>query len=109
MEPGIDNIKEIIDFEVCSHRIYIENDPLRANLINIAFPSIYVITLSDKKYINRQIYTKHVLKKIGANYTLCYMNTPDENIYTKYLEFYKSLPYEEKLGSPIDKNYKTDE
>jgi GR25 family glycosyltransferase involved in LPS biosynthesis len=78
-------INNFITNSVCLKSETVENDPDKMQLINKVFPYIYVITLAEKSNIVRTNYTKCVLNRIGANYTIFYMVRPPAEIYKAYL------------------------
>jgi GR25 family glycosyltransferase involved in LPS biosynthesis len=81
-------INNFITNSVCLKSESVENDPDKMQLINKVFPHIYIITLAEESNIVRTNYTKCVLQRIGANYTMFYMVRPPAEIYKNYLQFF---------------------
>ena len=88
--------------DVFLYKQYIENDPKSENIINTTFPNIYVITLNEDSNKPRLLHTKQTLKKLGANYTLCFFQRPSQEIYKEYLSQYDKLPDDWKVGISWD-------
>ena len=78
-------IKNFIANSVCLKTETVENDPDKIQLINKVFPYIYVISLAEKSNTVRTNYTKCVLQRLAANYTIFYMVRPPAEIYKAYL------------------------
>jgi len=93
-------INDFINNSVCLQNIYVENDPDKMQLINKVFPYIYVVTLAEESNIVRTTYTKCVLKRIGANYTIFYMRRPPVEVYKAYLQFFTNTRKSYKLSPP---------
>jgi GR25 family glycosyltransferase involved in LPS biosynthesis len=75
---------------MCQYTEHITNDINNKRKINTIFPNIYLITLLEDDNKKRLIHTKYVLKNMGANYTICYMSRPSEELYNDYLRHYES-------------------
>lgn len=101
----MDKIPQFMN-RVCTHTEYIENDPESNNIINKVFPDIYIISLVEDANYLRLISTKHILKKIGANYLICYMRRPPKDVYEEYLEKYNTFAESDKVSRSWEKGYK---
>jgi len=76
---------------VCQYTEYITNDKENCRIINKIFPNIYVISLLEDENFKRITHTKYVLKKMGANFTICFMSRISEEIYLEYLKGFSKL------------------
>ena len=84
-------------FHRCKHVIH---DPTISNIINKVFPHIYIITLDEPCTVMRRAHTAHTLRKLGANFTFCYMRRPTKEIYAEYLAVYDSFSVAEHNSPP---------
>lgn len=82
---------------VCQYTEYITNDLDNSRIINKTFPNIYVISLLEDGNVKRITHTKYVLKKMGANYIICFMSRLSDEIYVDYLKEHNKL---EELNLP---------
>jgi GR25 family glycosyltransferase involved in LPS biosynthesis len=90
-------INDFITNSVSLNTEIIDNDPDKTHLINRIFPYIYLITLAEESNIVRTNYTKCVLNRISANYTIFYMSRPPPFIYKAYLQFFNNTRKSYKL------------
>ena len=81
-------ISTFLEKEICRFSQIFVNDENNNCIINKLFPTIFVITLVED-YI-RQAHLIETMKRIGANYTICYMLRPTTQVYDEYLNNYNN-------------------
>ena len=92
--------------KVCAYTEHIINDFQCVRVINKIFPHIYVITLLEDNSKLRILFTQHTLKRLGANYTICYMIRPSKKVYEEYLNIYNNVNPEDKVVLPWKPGFK---